>query len=886
MSITKIKLGSLFMNNSAVLFDTETPVQYIDNATLELKNEVTNSAYNIEWVSFSDGVKEFLLSTRNILTNINYDTLNIRAFISGNTIVTLNSIKYKVRLLSTDEWDKYICNSANFTNLLSPTTQDKTTGAYTDNTIVSSDSNTLWHWWKISSLTQTLSGNNVVIRGSSTINGTNTIDKSNKNANVGLRLLLEKYNSPPTISISNSTLGSFSQNFTLPYTVTDPENDLFNVVEQLDGITIKELNNQTSKTEFTLTLANQWSNLSVGRHVINISVTDSYDNNVTRQLIFNKIAVDSGTSANLTRPVIILPINSSSLRPIDATIDNIVNFTVTGGELFYSNEINIILNSSQSLVYSKKTESFESSITVPKNVLTNGNVYQIKIRTYNSLGQYSAWSDSVLVKTLTPPELIITSIINGKVESPNPLIIATYHQEENDSLYKYTYNLYKDGALIDSSGVLFDNLLQYQFTNLENKTTYVVELKVETSSNMEYSIFQEFYCIYLQSKLPAVMKTSNDYRTGSVKITTYVRQILGRLESGDKITYIDGEWADMHNSVAIWDAESAFRLTGNWTCKIWARDLEDNGVMLIKFTFDDETYVELTRWSNTFYLSKYVAGIKLYELHSTIQGDILSTDELYFYIQNDINLGLMNFDAKRITAGRTTWFIPSHIEDNQPPYYTEGGFLTNFQDDLKNLFVDNKINEENMKVYIPTIDEMLNANTTSALGKATIGTMLLNSSSYIELKADKPYFTRTIDNVDNSKLKIFNIDGTIGSAFPNEKLGVRFVIKIPNTVKVTNFKDSIDNCYFISINVLNLFTIRNIGELNIGDKIKSYSIKYNNQLIKFTVLAKENGTVSLLSDVINTLKEFDISESNYIHGNTDWNLSNIKQWLNSNIKIG
>jgi hypothetical protein len=124
------------------------------------------------------------------------------------------------------------------------------------------------------------------------------------------------------------------------------------------------------------------------------------------------------------------------------------------------------------------------------------------------------------------------------------------------------------------------------------------------------------------------------------------------------------------------------------------------------------------------------------------------------------------------------------------------------------------------------------------------------------------------------------------SAYPNEKLGIRFIVKIPSNTKVTTFKDIVDECYTLTLNVFNKFLIQDIGKLQIGDKIKAYAIKYHDKIIRFSILSKTDSTVSLLSDVINTSKEFDKEESVHINGNTNWNLSNLKQWLNSNVKIG
>jgi len=881
MAVQKIVQGSLYQNGQQIQFSSA-PATYTSNAVLELRSSGTD----IEWLVIKSGAHEYLLSTKNLLSGISYNQLNIQGFVSGNSLIAIGDSQYKIRLITSQEWDNFVLNQINLNSLLTPNADDLS-GNYNSITITSSDTNNLLHWWNSPSLTKNISGSSVIVRGGNAIGTSNNISITD---NSNYRIVLEKYNLPPVISDSDRFLGNFTSSIIQEYSIVDPENDLFKIEEILDGTVTKTLENQTSKTKFTYSLSGTpWNNLLAGQHNVKIRVTDTCDNIVIRNWTFNKIVdTSTGTSANLTRPVITTPINSLSLSPINALVDNKINFTVTGGELVYTNEISIVDNSDSSvIVYNKKLpELFDFYNTIPLNTLINGKTYQIKIRTYNSSGQYSAWSDTVLVKCLTPPNLIITTIIDGMIKSPNPVMMATYNQSDNDELYSYVYNLYKDGALILSSGVLLDKLRQYQFSNLDNKTNYTIELKVRTASGMETSISQDFYCVFLQSKLPAVIKLENSPTTGSVKITSYVRQIRGRIYSGDNINYIDDEWADLHNTVVIWDKDGAFRIEGDWTAKIWARDLEDNDVMLVKFSLDDGTYIQLTRFENMFSLTKIVAGVKLYELHSFVLGDILLTDQLYFFIQNDTNLGLMNFDVKRVTEGRTTWFSKTYNDDTMPDYASENGFLSGINDNLKNSLLNNNIDGNVIKAYIPTLDELLQLDNNAKLGEAIVGAMVLgNSASSIDINSDVDYFTRTIDSMNNNKLKVVKADGTIGSDYPSSKLGIRFIIKISNITKVSTYKDVEDDCYNLTFKILKLFSIQNISNLKVGDKIKTNSVKYKNKIIKFTICKKDDTSVYLLSDVI-TEKEFDNSESVYTNGNPNWSLSNINQWLNSNIKIG
>jgi hypothetical protein len=1026
MSVFKTtQLGTLYQNGVAVDY-SKSPVSYVSNAILELKSSSTNSNEIIEFLMIDDGAKQYLLSTKNILNNISYSQLNIQALVSGNTLVTLNSTKYKIRLITSDEWNKYILNQVNLSTLLTPTLLDMTVNGYDETTINSSETNNLLHWFKTPTLTQALDSNNIIIRGGESIDSSNSIDKSTLS---NYRIMLEVYNNPPTISDSDRMLGNFSANFSKSYSVVDPDNDLFTIVTKIDDIVIQTLTNQVSKTDFSINLENQWNSLSDGQHIIYINVTDSYGNLVQRKWTFNKLSSDVGTSNALVRPQIVTDTSSSSrMYPIDGRNDCAFNFTAVGGELVIAHEFSIVDNETQNEIYKRKVTSFDFVHTVPSNSMKNGRVYQLKVRTYNQQGQYSNWSDTVLIRALTPPELIINTIVNDRIETGNPYFTATatFILGEGDGVYSYEYNLYKDGSLIATSDEIKDDKLSYQFNNLENKANYTISLVVKTNYEMTITLNQDFYCNYLQARLPAIMELENDDKNGSVDINTYVRQIIGRVESGDDIYYIDGDWAYLHNTVLIYDKDGAFRLQGNFTAKIWARDLEDYGAMLIQFNLDDDSKIILTRNGNVFTLSKIVSNIKLYELHCIIQGEILPTDAFYFFIQNNVDVGLMNFDVKRATDGRLTWFTATNADDIAPNYQTEDGFLTYINSKLLNNILTKSIDNQDSKIYLPSIDDFnldifkpilpsedtendynilksdivfgiigdtaiigqtrlfdssylpyskigssyINNSTifdnstacniltrnlyngqesfkikykvhTLDMGNTTISEKLdglafnfrkniiddvdyiidlssiwnklsiglhtikicvmngnyLTSKTLTFVKAYNTYgidfsgnkikiVTRSIYETDNTKLLAIDENGLEVSILPCDVIGIRPMFELPLTTKISLYSDLYDSCYAITTLLSPLYKTQTINNLNVGDKIKEYSTRYDGKLLKFTIINKLDDRVVLMCDESICEKYYDAPESTLINGNSNWNLSNIRQWLNNNTKIG
>ena len=97
------------------------------------------------------------------------------------------------------------------------------------------------------------------------------------------------HNQPPVISGQNADLGVKREGFTYEYSVTDPDNDVVNVVEKIDGTPFNTRNNVPLGEPLTLSVGgNTFTKLSNARHTIEIIATDSAANSATRTLTFTK----------------------------------------------------------------------------------------------------------------------------------------------------------------------------------------------------------------------------------------------------------------------------------------------------------------------------------------------------------------------------------------------------------------------------------------------------------------------------------------------------------------------------------------------------------------------------------------------------------------------
>ena len=110
------------------------------------------------------------------------------------------------------------------------------------------------------------------------------------------------HNQPPVISGANADLGVKRAGFTYEYSVTDPDADVVNVVEKIDGAVHAMKNNvKLGETQTLSVIDDSFTALSNAIHTITITATDSAGNSAVRTLTFTK-AID-GFVITLTEPL-------------------------------------------------------------------------------------------------------------------------------------------------------------------------------------------------------------------------------------------------------------------------------------------------------------------------------------------------------------------------------------------------------------------------------------------------------------------------------------------------------------------------------------------------------------------------------------------------------
>ena len=213
-------------------------------------------ANKLQWHKIKDGNKTLLICDRVILVSVSWNDLNAQGYITGKTI-TIDGTTYKCRVLTggsnyrntsdsyaggtptNNEWDRFVTREEVITGLPAPTSEDLNSGPTAADKATSH--NQFWNWFGVYSWCQEVySGNSSTraVRGYYSARHWYYYSATHQHAYVGFRPVLEILNTDPLISDSDRNLGDKNTNFTIQYSVDDPDSgDVLTATESSDGPT-------------------------------------------------------------------------------------------------------------------------------------------------------------------------------------------------------------------------------------------------------------------------------------------------------------------------------------------------------------------------------------------------------------------------------------------------------------------------------------------------------------------------------------------------------------------------------------------------------------------------------------------------------------------------
>lgn len=272
----------------------------------------------------------------------------------------------------------------------------------------------------------------------------------------------------------------------------------------------------------------------------------------------------------------------SDMVILDALYDKEIQFNVFGGDQFNGYEIEIYNNETNVLHYYVSKSTYSTKFNIEANVLANGNVYRLRVRTfYSSSSQtdYSEYSDFMLVKCYTTPVCSIDNLLNENGErvigNQNHIFEGSFYQAENIPLKSYQYILYdEDKKILQTFNIVYSTgkKTQQSIEGFSSRTTYYIELICTDQNNLTVSTgLIDFYVLYEAPRIRQVVHLENDKDNAAVNVSCNMIQIIFKIDPKPPIYINDQELDLRNNTIAYLDEQ--LNLTGNFTLKIYAKNI-------------------------------------------------------------------------------------------------------------------------------------------------------------------------------------------------------------------------------------------------------------------------------------------------------------------------
>lgn len=506
--------------------------------TIEIRDTDASDAYKIQWREVNIDGKKLLVADRNLLVSVSWDDLNAQSLIFGKTI-TIDGQQYKVRALTggsnyrntsdayvggtptNNEWDRIITNESAFTSLPVPVSTDL------DSTLNGTDRlsshNQFWNWYYCYSWAQeTYTGNGSyrAFRGYYSARYWDIITSSNRSAGYGWRPVLEVLNSAPVISGSDQNLGNKTAPFSINYTVSDAESDAVNIVEKINGTTVRSENGVAQNTNREITLdSEKWKDLPLNQAItIVIEATDSKGAKSTRTYTFTKtnaapgisIVEPKGNLANIAIVNTLTPVLVWSFQDTDS------------GDIQSAYQVIIEDTNGNTIHDSTKVASSQSFYQVPASVLTWGVKYKYRVKVWDKYDVSSEFSFEEFFLPNRPPN--VTNVAPGSADSNNPVGTGTipeftwvFADLDLEAQAAYQLKVYKtsDNTLVYNSNRINQSVNRHLVPSnaLIEGTDYYVVVTVWDPNNLSKDSDKSYFRTNATPTAPALVAPADNYRT-------------------------------------------------------------------------------------------------------------------------------------------------------------------------------------------------------------------------------------------------------------------------------------------------------------------------------------------------------------------------------------
>ena len=283
---------------------------------------------------------------------------------------------------------------------------------------------------------------------------------------------------------------------------------------------------------------------------------------------------------------ILKPSNISPTSAQDASKSITFSWQNLGDRQYYY-QIQIYNNSTSELAYdSTKIASLNAFYILPESILINGTTYKYQITVWNQLEEFvsSVW---MVFKCSSAPIVNFTNLnLGSEILNSSYLFQGVYSQAEDIPIRSWNMILYDiNDYIIGTTGVQYSDVIEYEFSGLNNEANYQVELQVRSQDDLIATTGKiPFYCRYEVPASTITLQAENVAEKAATRLSWRVTQIIGNVLQGE-ISYIDGEKIDLTSGIiSFQEGLPNFR---DFSLKLWIDwvDLKNDIVIYPADTF-------------------------------------------------------------------------------------------------------------------------------------------------------------------------------------------------------------------------------------------------------------------------------------------------------------
>ena len=226
----------------------------------------------------------------------------------------------------------------------------------------------------------------------------------------------------------------------------------------------------------------------------------------------------------------------------DATQDTTFQFSCNGGDRVVGNVLKIYDNTN-TLCSTITTTTYVYEAVLPKNTLTNGNLYYFTFQTIGLNNIYSSESEKVAFYCQTQVTLIWSNYVNKITASSYSVSFAVNNISSFDSVDKINLVVKSIETSSETTYSLSNGTLICTIENLEDNSTYTLQATGVTTKGLSFSsTTYTFKVKILNNELDADFEVVNNCKQGYNQIKSNIIEIEGTCNLDEK--YVDSEAFD------------------------------------------------------------------------------------------------------------------------------------------------------------------------------------------------------------------------------------------------------------------------------------------------------------------------------------------------------